>query len=382
MLHQFLTVHRDEIIARTRAKVAGRSARRAAQPELEHGVSLFLDQLAETLRCERTTPTRGTSAEIECAAARHGSELRRAGYTISEVVHDYGDVCQAVTELAIERVEHVSADEFKTLNRCLDVAIAEAVTEYSRQRERSLADRGTERIGFVAHELEDELANAIVAFEVLQTGKVGVGGGTGAILGLNLARMRDLVNRSLAEVRLEAGMRHRQRVALAELIEEIEVAAAIQARTRGFALTVTAVEPGVAVDVDRQLIAAAVANLLHNAFEFSAPRGNVVLRTDTLRAAGRVLIEVEDECGGLPRGEAEDLFRPFEQRDPERSGPGLGLAIARRSVEANGGEIRARSVPGRGCVFTIDLPRLVETRSSVPARQAVPARAPALGGWK
>jgi len=373
MLHEFLTANRDDIVARTRVKVAARSAPRATHAELEHGVSLFLDQLTETLRCEQDTEMRRTSEEIARGAAMHGGELRRAGFTISEVVHDYGDVCQAVTELAIEMDNRVSADEFKTLNRCLDVAIAEAVTEYSRQRERSLADRGTERLGFLAHELGNVLANAILAFEVLQTGTVGVGGSTGAILGLNLARLRDLVDRSLAEVRLEAGIRHRQRVVLAELMEEVEVAATIEARARGFELTVTGVEPGVAIEVDRQLIAAALANLLQNAYKFSAPKGHVVLRTDTMSAPGRVLVEVEDECGGLPPGEAEDLFRPFEQRGADRGGLGLGLAIARDSVEANGGNIRARNLPGRGCVFTIDLPRLAEG-ASVPAGQLASAR--------
>jgi signal transduction histidine kinase len=358
MLHAFLATHRTEIIARTRGKVAGRSAPRATQPELEHGVSVFLEQLAETLRCEQATPTRGTSAEIERAAMTHGGELRRAGFTISEVVHDYGDVCQAVTEQAIAMGFPISADEFKTLNRCLDVAIAEAVTEFSRQRERSIAERGTERLGYLAHELGNTLANAILAFEVLKTGTVGVGGSTGAILGRNLIRLRDLVDRSLSEVRLEAGIHYRVRLPLAELMEEVEVAAAIEARARGFELTVTAVEPGIAIQVDRQLIAAALANLLQNAFKFSAPGGHVVVRTNTDTVSGRVLIEVEDACGGLPPGKAEDLFRPFEQRGKDRSGLGVGLTIARESIEANGGEIRVRNLPGTGCVFTVDLPRM------------------------
>ena len=71
---------------------------------------------------------------------------------------------------------------------------------------------------------------------------------------------------------------------------------------------------------------------------------------------GRVLIEVEDECGGLPPGKAEELFRPFEQRSSDRSGLGLGLAISMQSVEANGGELSVRDLPGKGCVFTISLP--------------------------
>ena len=68
---------------------------------------------------------------------------------------------------------------------------------------------------------------------------------------------------------------------------------------------------------------------------------------------------MEDECGGLPPGRAEELVRPFAQRGPDRTGLGLGLTIASESVVANGGEIRVRNLPGRGCIFTIDLPGLV-----------------------
>ncbi len=366
MLHEFLTLHRDEIVARTRVKVATRIAPRATEAELEHGVSLFLDQLAETLRREKGTSARPTSQEIARTAGLHGGELRRAGFTVAQVVHDYGDLCQAVTELAIEVDSPISTDEFRTLNRCLDEAIAQAVTEYGRQREMALADRGTERLGFFAHQLRNLLANAMLAFDVLKSGTVGVGGSTGGILGRNLIALRDLVDRSLAEVRLEAGLHRREHVLLAQLMEEVEVTAAIEARARGLQLTVTPVEPGVIIDVDRQLIAAALANLLQNAFKFSRPNSHVVLRTDTATAPGRVFLEVEDECGGLPPGAAADLFRPFEQRSADRSGLGLGLAIARESVETNGGKVVARDLPGRGCVFTIDLPVLIAVSAAAP----------------
>jgi signal transduction histidine kinase len=128
------------------------------------------------------------------------------------------------------------------------------------------------------------------------------------------------------------------------------------------------------VDVDRQLIAAAVANLLHNAFKFGRPNGHITLRTDSATTPDRVLIEVEDECGGLPPGQAEDLFRPFAQRSTDRSGLGLGLAIARESVEVNGGELRVRNVPGHGCVFTIDLPRLSQATAVVTTPIAADGR--------
>jgi signal transduction histidine kinase len=52
------------------------------------------------------------------------------------------------------------------------------------------------------------------------------------------------------------------------------------------------------------------------------------------------------------------LFHRFEQRGRDRTGLGLGLSISRKSVEADGGKLRVQDVPGIGCVFTIDLPRL------------------------
>jgi signal transduction histidine kinase len=367
MLHEFLTLHREEVIARTRAKVATRMAPRPTEAELEHGVPLFLDQLAETLRCEEETAARTTSADMVQSAALYGGELRDAGFTVGQVVHGYGDVCQAVTALAMELEIPISADEFKTLNRCLDEAIAHAVTEFARKRDVSVSERGTERLGFFAHELRNLLSNAMLAFEVLKSGTVGVGGSTGKILGRNLEALRDLIDRSPAEVRLEAGLHHREHVPVTELMAEVELSAAIEANARGVQFTVTPVKAGVSIDVDRQLIVAALANLLQNAFKFSRPKGHVVLRTDTASADGRVLIEVEDECGGLPPGRAKEMFRPFTQRGADRTGLGLGLTIASDSVVANGGEIRARNLPGRGCIFTIDLPRLVPASATAPA---------------
>jgi signal transduction histidine kinase len=82
---------------------------------------------------------------------------------------------------------------------------------------------------------------------------------------------------------------------------------------------------------------------------------------DTLHAysaADRVLINVADHCGGLRAGAADTLLRRFAQNGEDRSGLGLGLDICRRSVEANGGVLSVRDVPGHGCVFRIDLPRI------------------------
>lgn len=356
MLHEFLTLHREEIIARTRQKVAARDAPWATEEEMVNGVPLFLDQLAATLRREQQTTARPTSAEMTESALLHGGALRKAGFTLGQVVHGYGDVCQAVTGLAMELEAPISADEFKTLNRCLDEAIAQAVTEFARQRDLSFSNRGAERQGFFVHELRNLLGNAITAFEVLKTGTVGIHGSVGGILERNLIALRDLINRSVEEVRLEAGVPRRESVLLTQLMDEVGQAAAIEAKARNIQFTVTPVEPRLAVEVDRQAIAATLANLLQNAFKFGRSNGHVVLRTDTVTSPGKALIQVEDECGGFAAGEADTLFRPFEQRRADRTGLGLGLTIARRNVEANGGEIHVRNLPGKGCIFTISLP--------------------------
>jgi hypothetical protein len=170
---------------------------------------------------------------------------------------------------------------------------------------------------------------------------------------------RDLISRSLAEVRLTEGVQHPEHFVVAEFIEDVAQAARLEAHERDITFTVMPVEDGIAIQADRRVLASAISNLLQNAFKFTRPRTIVTLRVGA--NADRVLIEVEDECGGLP-GDTVNLFRPFEQRGADRSGVGLGLAYSRRVVEANRGRIYARTVPGKGCVFTVDLPR-----AAVPA---------------
>jgi signal transduction histidine kinase len=282
---------------------------------------------------------------------------------VSQVVHDYGDICQSITELALEQNSPIGTDDFRTLNRCLDDAIAGAVTEFGRGRNQSTLDgadaRGNERLGFFAHELRNLLNTSILAFDVLQTGDVGVCGSTGKVLRRNLLGARDLIGRSLAEVRLTQGIENQEQFLVSELIDEVSQAASLEANARGITFTVMPVEAGVAIEADRQILASVVGNLLQNAFKFTRPGTIVTLRVGA--SVDRVLIEIEDECGGIPGG-TDSLFRPFEQRSANRTGLGLGLAYSRWGAEANHGRIYARTLPDKGCVFTVDLPR-----SFVPA---------------
>jgi signal transduction histidine kinase len=355
VLHEFLTANRDAVIERARTKVAVRSERRGAHGDLLGGIPVFLDQLIETLE---GSPSSG--AAIAASADQHGVELLHQGLTLAQVVHDYCGVCEAATELAQEANVFIFPDEFRVCNRCLGEAIAHAVTEYSYQRDRTMADRETERLGELAHELRNALGSATMAFQILRTGTVGLEGSTAAVLGRSLARLTRLVTSSLTQVRLDAKIQTRERVLVREFIDELEVGATMEAIGAGRTLSVTSGDSGIEVIADRQLLGSAVLNLLQNAFKFSRQGGHVALRASS--AAGRVLLDVEDECGGLPAGTVDALFRPYNQQSSNRVGLGLGLSIARKSVEANGGEVRVRDVPGVGCVFTIDLPRMVATR--------------------
>jgi signal transduction histidine kinase len=351
VLHDFISTHRADILARTRSKVAARPAPAATRDELENGIPLFLDQLITSLRSS------SSDAGLAASAARHGALLERSGFTVAQVVHDYGGVCQAVTELADETNAMITADEFRVFNRCLDDAIAQAVTEHSHRREQSISAGEREHLGVFAHELRNAVQSANVAFEVLRLGKVGLDGSTSGVLRRSLHRLTSLVDQSLTQVRLESGIQSPEVVSVRNLLVEIAAGASMQANARSIAFDVEPGDTDVDVHVDRQLVTAAIGNLLHNAFKFTRLHGHVSLRASATDR--RVLLDVQDGCGGLPPGSAAELFRPFEQRGSNRSGLGLGLSITRKSIEASGGSVRVRDIPGSGCVFTIELPQFV-----------------------
>lgn len=349
--------------------VASRSAPKATDNDLTHGIPIFLDQLIETLTVESASEpvqghpapdfSRAYSSEIGSMAALHGRDLLERGFTLEQVVRDYGDVCQAVTNLAYQKGALIEVDEFRTFNRCLDNAIASAVTEYAYRQAAITTEDGFEalnsRLGPFAHELRNYLHIASYAVKAIKAGNVGMSGATGAVLDRSLIGMRNLIDRSLAEVRVTAGLPPRlKNVRLADFLSEIAASSSLDPLARECKFTVTPVSEEIHVHVDTEMLAAAVGNLLQNAFKFTKRHSEVRLHAHI--DGGRVLIDIEDHCGGLATDSTEKLLRPFVQNGQDRSGLGLGLDICRRSVEANNGVLRVRDVPGTGCVFTIELP--------------------------
>jgi len=217
MLLDLLKSNRGLLIQRCRANAAKRFRSNSIPPIIEHGIQLFLDQLVTTLSAERLTSARPDahaeaqlmSSEIGRAAATHGVELLRLGYTIDQVVHHYGDVCQGLAELAVEQQVRIGADQFRTLNRCLDQAIADAVSAFAEDREAEIAQEAAtlhDRIGVIAEEERRLITVAIQTFGAIKTGNIGVSGATGTALVNALYELRDVVDRTVPELRLATGM--------------------------------------------------------------------------------------------------------------------------------------------------------------------------------
>ena len=206
MLHEFVTVHREEIVNRCRAKVGKRSVPPPTKAEIDHGVPMFLDQLVDELRREPRSTI--DTKKIKKTATQHGNDLLRQGLTVSQVVHDYGDVCQTITEMAMELKSPISTPDFRMLNQCLDDAIAGAVSEYGRERDQSM-DKGTigesERLGVLAAQLRISINTANAALEAIKSGRVGIAGSTGTLLDRSLASAHDLIERLVGEVYLPKG---------------------------------------------------------------------------------------------------------------------------------------------------------------------------------
>lgn len=308
MLREFLMNNRSELIDRCREKVSSRHSP-SAPP-----------------------------------AALHGKEPPGCEFSIDQVMHDYGDLCRSIVELAAQQAAPIAADELAILNGRLDNVGASEARERALRREASRANEDASgrsaRLAALAHELRNLLNTTIVATAAIKAGSVGLNGATAAALDRSLVGMREVIDRVLTEVRLDgAATPSTEVIEIGAFLVDVQVDAALAATGRRCALTVLPVEPGILVETDRHVLASAVASLLRNAFEHTRSDTDVVLRAYS--SNGRVLFEVEDECGGRP--DAESV--------------GAELLLRRRGIEANGGRIHARSVADRGCVLTLELPR-------------------------
>jgi signal transduction histidine kinase len=372
MLYEFLVDNRERILALTRKKTVRISEDKPTTRQSERGLPEFYDHLAAELEREaKGMPKRAQRKHGPDSTARHGREMSRLGYTVSQVVDGYSVISDAITEVAKAAKAPIKRKEFGALNLALDLAIAEALDGFGKRMGETVCNQ---RMGALAHELRNALTAAMVAHSMVRKGVVGAGGSTNALLERNLGRMRDILDRSFSEVRMkhEKAADH-QPMRLLDIVEEVEATSG--ARERGQAIDLD-VDPRLQVVGDHHYLISALSNLVQNAIKYSKEGGTIRIRGK--ETSENVLLEVEDRCGGLPKGKAEDLFQPFAQKSSDRSGLGLGLTIARQAVALNGGTLEARDLPGKGCIFTISLPK--RARPHAMARTRREGRAAARAG--
>lgn len=352
MLYEFLENHREAVLALAEESVIVRAGALASSDELRRGLPVFYEHLIHFLK----TPDLVNPEEtIHAGATIHGKELLRLKYTLSQVVHSYGSLCQAITGHASREEVAISSQEFKYLNLCLDIGIASAVSEFQFRTVQASEAKEILHLGGLVHELRNALSSATIAHEMIKQGLVGTGGSTASVLEENLMRMRHLIDRSFSEVRLRAAPELIIEVfPLNVLIDQILLTAQSEARTKNQTLKNESVS-AVDLETDRQLLLSTIANIVQNALKYTKTGGHIFVRaTDAMES---VTIEIRDECGGLSPSALQNVFRPFMSGGFDQSGLGLGLTIVHRAVLLMKGTISVENHSGIGCSFVLTIPK-------------------------
>jgi signal transduction histidine kinase len=355
-LHEVLAAKRDEVVLRWKARVRGTLAPEAMPPlEIEDHIPAFVDEIVSALREVSGLSARGPSPDESATAGEHGIQRLRLGFSLDSVVREYGTLRQAILDTARETGAPPTPGELQVLFDTLITGIAHAVTEYSRQRDAELLRQANEHFAFIAHELRNPLSSAMTAFKLLKNkGELPAESRSVGALERGLQRTSELVDQTLQIARVASGIElHRQATTLTDLFEDAEGNALSDAESRGVDIR-TVVEKDQRVMLDTRLVRSALGNLVRNGVKYTSPGSAVELRGEI--ANGRAIIEVEDHCGGLEPGKVEEAFAPFVRLDDRQSGFGLGLAIAKQAVDAHGGSIRVQNLPGKGCIFVLELP--------------------------
>jgi signal transduction histidine kinase len=356
LLHEVLAAKNDEVMTRWRANVRGTIAPEAMLPiELVNHLPKFVREIVAALRVDAGAASSVPSPEDSGTAADHGEQRLRLGFSLDAVVREYGVLRDAIVATARDAGAQITFRELQVVSDAIISGIAHAVTEYTQQRDAELMRQANEHFAFVAHELRNPLSSATMAFQVLKMkGLIPAEGRSVRALERGLRSTSELVEQTLKAARVASGIAlRRQSTTLRALFEEAEIGAMSEAEDKGIDLRLT-IATDAPLQVDLRLVGSALGNLLRNGVKYSHAGGTVEVRGAV--SNGRVTIEVEDSCGGLPPGKVEEAFAPFVRLDDRQSGFGLGLAIAKQAVDAHGGSLRVQNVPGKGCIFVLELP--------------------------
>lgn len=344
----------------SRAKASGAAESLPAEDVID-SFRAFIDELADDVR--RAVEIADIPASRRSVAATtHGEQRFGIGYDIGALVREYGVIRELLWDVVSESGRQYSHVELRTLFGRLFDAASDATVKYSAVRDKEERRRQAEHVAFLAHELRNPLSSARMAFSVMRERGELPPVRAVDVVERSLCRVAQLIDDSLVTIRLaDIGLLDYTDVDVAELLREITEESEADAFAKGVALHVTG--DGF-MRADRKALHSAISNLVRNAVKFTQAGGEVHVRAK--RSEARIVIEVEDACGGLPEGKVQKLFDPYVQAGHDRSGFGLGLAIAKQATEAHGGQLRVHDLPTKGCVFVLDLPEGERRSDEVP----------------
>jgi len=351
-LHEVLAATRDEVIERWKEQVRGTLAPQAMPAyELIDHIPEFVDEIVFALQADA-----GFAApDVGPTAAGHGAQRLRLGFSLESVVREYGVLRDAIVDTARAASATITFRELQILFDSIVDGIARAVAEYSRQRDAELSRQANEHFAFVAHELRDPLSSASTAFQLLKyKGQLPAEGRAVGALERGLLRATELIDQTLQMARVASGIELRaEPTTLARLFDDAELSSVSEADAKSIELR-TVVTGDEVIALDARLVRSALGNLVRNAVKYTPSGHRVEVRGHVVE--GRAVIEVEDQCGGLPPGKVEEAFGAFVRLTDREKGFGLGLAIAKQAVDAHGGSMRVQNLPGRGCIFVLEFP--------------------------
>jgi signal transduction histidine kinase len=347
LLADFIRVNKDTIIERWKTVAKDRLGLTLESSELVDDLPLFLDELVEALRSAT-----GESAEMS-GAEEHGRSRMRSGINIGGLAEEMTLVGETVLDLIDEVKRSVPMEEARKLFQAIGRGVAASVRAYAALRDREIVEQATQHYSFIAHEIRGPLQAARLTATLLLRGQESKRQKYFEQLDNAIARASQLIDDSIVQARLFSNPRVSARpIAVSQMADTI--CAEIEEEAQAKSITIMKDIDTIEVEADQRLLLSAITNLMRNAVKFSSAGGQVTFRARTL--GDRILLEVEDTCGGMADDLPPKLFQPFVQEKAERGGFGLGLLITKRAVEAHHGSVRVVNRPNEGCTFVLDLP--------------------------
>jgi len=324
--------------------------------ELRDAIGEYLHHLAIAIGGSQAVDAGGSAAWAD-VAREHADTRVKLGFDIDQLVHEFILLRRVLSEVAREERAIADSVQSERLADLIDAAIATSVKSYAASRDAADRRVRAEHIGFLTHELRNPLTTATMAASRLRRRPQIVESDRDVLdmLDRGLNRVRSLIDGILVTERFEAREMECNPVVktLAEVLPEATRGAELESKNKGIAFS-TRYDPAVEIKVDPALALSALQNVIDNAVKFT-DRGHVQVVAED--KPSEVIVHVYDHCDGLSPDQLKTIFEPFKRAHSNKAGTGLGLTIARRAVEAQGGRIGVDPQPGDGCHFWLTFPK-------------------------